>query len=108
MAYTVAFTYQAVASLGNTLMLSLFYGSLGFKGISWIYAGFLITSMVILLFVYKGSNTDNGDRLKDYKGDGSGQFDDLEIDKEDSDSKLPSFGAKAKDIDTTSDKTGIN
>ena len=53
--YTVGFTFQAAGSLINTVFVMTLFESLEFKGISLIYAGFLVISLLILLFVYKGS-----------------------------------------------------
>lgn len=59
LAYSVGFTFVSISTLTNTILVQFFYCTckLGFKGLSWIYSGFLGVSLFILLFLYKGSKT---------------------------------------------------
>jgi len=55
LAYSVGFTFQAASSFLNTLLVKVLYDSWKFRGLSWLYGGFLMLSFVILVTVYKGS-----------------------------------------------------
>lgn len=59
LAYSVGFTYLAIATLVNTFMLNVMFDRIGFMGIAWIYAILLVIAFLILIFVYKGSKTNN-------------------------------------------------
>ena len=64
LAYSVGFTFVSISTLTNTAMLKFLYDNIGFKGVSWIYAGLLALALFILIFIYRGSMTKNGCIIK--------------------------------------------
>ena len=58
-AYSVGFSFQGIAAMINFVLVRILMDKIGYEGLSYIYGGFHICSMIQLLTVYKGSQTVN-------------------------------------------------